>query len=57
MSPYGAVSHLAAIITGKGDLHVVWAAYTEGETSSPPPCPSGVGFQTRRFPAIGRSGR
>jgi hypothetical protein len=28
----GAVSHLAAAITGKGELYVVWAAYTEGET-------------------------
>ena len=30
--PGGAVSHLAAAITGKGELYVVWAAYAEGET-------------------------
>jgi hypothetical protein len=30
--PGGAVSHLAAAITGKGELHAVWAAYAEGET-------------------------
>jgi hypothetical protein len=30
--PGGAVSHLAAAITGKGELYVVWTAYAEGET-------------------------
>ena len=30
--PRGAVSHLAAAITEKDELHVVWAAYAEGET-------------------------
>ena len=29
--PAGSVSHLAAAISGKGELHVVWAAYAEGE--------------------------
>jgi hypothetical protein len=30
--PGGAVSHLAAAMTAKGVLHVVWAAFTSGET-------------------------
>jgi hypothetical protein len=31
-NPEGSVSHLAAAISGGGELHVVWAAYAEGET-------------------------
>jgi hypothetical protein len=30
--PGGSISHLAAAISGKGELHVVWTAYAEGET-------------------------
>jgi hypothetical protein len=30
--PCGAVSDLAAALTTKGELHIVWAAYEEGDT-------------------------
>ena len=30
--PVGAVSDLAAVLSAKGELHVVWAAYGEGDT-------------------------
>jgi hypothetical protein len=31
-TPHGALSELAATLSANGELHVVWAAYTEGDT-------------------------